>query len=526
MGFLKSYGIGFGALLLALAFILSSIVPERRAYVGSIAIFGMVLLVAGLWLDRVRVLALLKGRKVRAAGASAGYALTVLAVVILVNFLAARHHKRFDLTESKEFSLSEQTIKVLESLPREVSVTAFYPDAEPTKQKLEDLLGEYQYHTRRLSVSYIDPYTHPGDAKRYGISDPNTIVVESGKNESRVNTVDEESLTNAIIKVTKDREKVVYFTTGHGERDLSGSEKNGLSALKGALEKQHYTVKPLVMSQGVPDDASVVVITGPQKAFLEAEVRMVEEYLHKGGHLMVLQDPEGSPGLGAVLGEYGVAVGNDVVVDKVSRLFGGDYLLPLVPADGYDEFHAITKTFRYQTFYPLASSVEIKSSLPEGVTATKLAQTSPLSWAQPDSGELKTGHITLKEGSGTKGPITIAAAVSKKIDTGPGTATETASQKGTEAKSAAETRLVVFGDSDFLSNGYFNASGNGDLALNSIAWLAEQEELVSIRPKSSQPRIVVLSRQQVLYYFFTIVAVAPIAITVVGVAIWWRRKKL
>jgi ABC-type uncharacterized transport system involved in gliding motility auxiliary subunit len=241
---------------------------------------------------------------------------------------------------------------------------------------------------------------------------------------------------------------------------------------------------------------------------------------------MVLQDPEGDPGLGAVLGEYGVAVGNDVVVDKVSRLFGGDYLLPLVPADGYDEVHAITKTFRYQTFYPLASSVEIKSSLPEGVTATKLAQTSPLSWAQPDSGELKTGHITLKEGSGTKGPITIAAAVSKKIDTAPGTGTETASPKGTEAKSAAETRLVVFGDSDFLSNGYFNASGNGDLALNSIAWLAEQEELVSIRPKSSQPRIVVLSRQQVLYYFFTIVAVAPIAITVAGVAIWWRRKKL
>jgi len=524
--FLQGSAVGLGALLLALGFILSSVVPEHAVYVWSVTGFGFVLFVTGLWLNRDRVLALLKGKKVRAAGASAGYALTVLAVIVLVNFLAARHHRRFDMTESKEFSLSEQTIKILESLPRTVTVTAFYADAEPTRQKLEDLLGEYQYHTRKLEVHYIDPFTHPGDAKRYGITEANTIVVESGKNEDRVKTADEESLTNALIKVTKDRERVVYFTTGHGERDLAVSEKTGLSLLKGELEKQHYTVKPLVMSQGVPEDASVVVIAGPQKAFLDAEVKMVDDYLRRGGHLLYLQDPEDAPGLGPVLANYGLAVRADVVVDKVSRLFGGDYLLPLVPADGYDEFHPITKTFRYQTIFPLASSVEVKTSLPEGVTATKLAQTSPMSWAQPDSGELKTGHITLKEGSGTKGPVTIAAAVTKKIDQAPKPAAEPAKNKEDEAKPTAETRLVVFGDSDFMTNGFFNASGDGDLALNSIAWLSEQEELVSIRPKSSQPRIVVLSRQQVLYYFFTIVAIAPIAITVAGVAIWWRRKKL
>ena len=526
MNFLRGYAVGFGALLLALAFVLSSVAPERSTYVWSIGGFGFALFATGLWLNRERVLALLKGKWARAAGASAGYTLTVLAVIVLVNFLAARNHKRFDLTESKQFSLSEQTIKILESLPREVTVTAFYPDAEPSKGKLEDLLGEYQYHARKLSVKYIDPYTHPGDAKRYGINEANTIVIESGKNESRVNTVDEEALTNALIKVTKDREKVVYFTSGHGERDLSASEKNGLSLLKAGLEKQHYTVKPLVVGQGIPEDASVVVIAGPQRAFLEAEIKIVEDYLRKGGHLLYLKDPENDPGLGPVIAQYGLAVRDDVVVDKVSRLFGGDYLLPLVPPDGYDEFHPITKTFRYQTIFPLASSVEIKTSLPEGVTATKLAQTSPLSWAQPDNGELKTGRITLKEGTGTKGPVIIAAAATKKIDEAPKAAAVAAQNKGAETKSTSETRLVVFGDSDFLTNGFFNASGDGDLALSSIAWLSEQEELVSIRPKSSQPRVLVLSRQQSLYYFFTIVAIAPIAICVAGVAIWWRRKKL
>ena len=525
MKFLKGSAAGFGALLLALAFVLSGVVPERGAYVASIAVFGFVLLVAGLWLNRDRVVAVLKGKKARAAGASAGYTLTVLAVLILINFLAGRHHKRFDLTESKQFSLSEQTIKVLESLQREVSITAFYADAEPTKSKLEDLLGEYKYHTRRLNVQYIDPFTHPGDAKRYGITDANTIVVESGKNESRVSTADEESLTNALIKVTKDRDRIVYFTTGHGERDLAGGEKTGLTVLKGELEKQHYTVKPLVTRQGVPQDASVVVIAGAQKPFLDAEAKMIEEFLNKGGHLLVLEDPENESGLAPVLEPYGLAVRKDVIVDKVSRLFGGDYLLPLVSPDGYDEFHPITKTFRYQTIFPLACSVEIKSSLPEGVTATKLAQTSPLSWAQPDNGELKTGRITLKEGSGTKGPVTLAAVATKKLEA-PKAAVEPAKSKEEDSKPAAETRLVVFGDSDFLTNGFFNASGDGDLALNTIAWLSEQEDLVSIRPKTSQPRIVVLSRQQVMYYLLTIVLVAPLAITATGVAIWWRRKKL
>ncbi len=526
MKFLKGIGWGLGAILLALAVVVYGMVPEHATYVLAVGAFGLALVVAGLVLNRDRVIAVVQGKKARAAGASAGYTLTVLAVIVLVNFLSARHHRRFDLTESKSFSLSEQTVKILESLPREVTVTAFYREAEPTRQKLQDLLAEYRYHSPKLSVRYIDPDTHPGDAKRYGITEYGTIVVESGKNESRTSTPDEESLTNAMIKVTKDRERVVYFTTGHGERDLSVSERNGASLLKGELEKQHYTVKPLVLGQGVPQDATVVAVAGPQKPFLEAEVRMVQDFLQKGGHLLYLQDPETDPGLGNVLAAYGVSVRNDVVVDKVSRLFGGDYLVPLVPADGYDEFHPITKTFRFQTFFPIASSVEIKSSLPTGVTATKLAQTSPLSWAQPDNGELKTGHLTLKEGTGLKGPVPIAAAVTRKVDQAAPPPARPASTKEGESKSAAEVRLVVFGDSDFLSNGYFNASGNGDLALNVVAWLAEQEDLVSIRPKTSLPRIVILSPAEVRLYFWSIVALAPVTIAVVGVGIWWRRKKL
>jgi len=267
----------------------------------------------------------------------------------------------------------------------------------------------------------------------------------------------------------------------------------------------------------------VVVIAGPQKAFLDAEVKMIRDYLDRGGHLFFMQDPGGDAGLGEVLAGYGASVRHDVIVDKVSRLFGGDYLVPLVPADGYDAVHPITKAFRFQTFYPLAASVEIKASLPEGVTATRLAQTSPLSWAQPDNGELKSGRLTLNEGAGVRGPLVVGAAFTKKVAAA---AKPVEPAKDKPSPAPLEARLLVFGDSDFLSNAYFNASGNGDLALSGIAWLVEHEELVSIRPKTSLPSMLVLSRQQMFFYLWSIVAVAPLAVIVVGVGIWVRRKKL
>jgi ABC-type uncharacterized transport system involved in gliding motility auxiliary subunit len=527
---LKEYAGGAGALLIVLALILLTLVPERRTFVLSMGGFGALLLAAGLALNRDRVRAILKGRKARAAGASAGYALTVFAVITLVNFLAARHHKRFDLTENKAFSLSEQTIKVLESLPREVILTAFFREVEPTRQKLDDLLAEYRYHSPRLQVKYIDPDKSPGEVKRYGITEYGTIVVESGKQESRVNTADEESLTNALIKVTRDREKIVCFSDGHGERALEDTERDGLSLLKAALEKQHYAVRALRLNQPVPADASLVVVAGARVTLLPEEVRILGGYLEKGGRLLYLQDPETDPGFAEVLGRYGLRVRADVVIDKVSQLFGGDARIPMVPADGYDEVHPITKAFRYQTYFPLASSIEVRSDLPEGVAATRLAQTSPYSWGETSQEEFRRGRMTLDEKADTRGPVTIGVAVTRRT---PSAAPDASGPAGSgdakddaAAPSPAETRLLLFGDSDFISNAYFNASGNGDLALNAVAWLSEQEELVSIRPKTSTPSIVILTPQQVRYYFWSIVAMAPIAITVVGVGIWARRKKL
>jgi len=525
MRILRDWGVGVGALCVVLGLILDSIVPERRGYTLAITLFGALLLMAGLILDRRRIGAALRGRTARAAGASVGYTLTVLAVVVLVNFMAARHHRRFDLTENRDFSLSEQTIKVLEGLPREVTVTSFTRETDPGYQKLKDLLEEYTYRTSKLAVKFIDPDRNPGEVKRYNVTELGTVVIESGKSETRITTSDEEALTNAIIKVTSDKERTVYFTTGHGEHDINGTERDGLSALKGALEKQNYAVKALVLNQGVPADASALVIAGPDKPFLQAEVAMVADYAGRGGRLLLMQDPGTDPGFATLLSTYGATVRKDVVIDKVSQLFGGDARIPMVPPDGYDKLHPITKSFAYQTVYPLAASLDVKEPAPDGVTATKLAHTSEMSWGETSEEEFTSGRITLNEGVDTRGPLTVAAAFEKRA---PGDAAPAPGNTPDAAVPAAKppSRLVLFGDADFASNNYFNAGGNGDLALNSIAWLVEQGELISIRPKTAVPHIAVLSRAQILYYLWSIVAVAPLGIAAVGVAIWWRRKRL
>ena len=130
---------------------------------------------------------------------------------------------------------------------------------------------------------------------------------------------------------------------------VGDTERDGLSLLKGVMEKQNYVVKPLVLTQVVPADATAIVIAGADKPFLESEVKMIADYVGGGGRLMLMQDPGTDPGFGPLLEGFGAAVRRDVVIDKVSQLFGGDARIPMVAPDAYDTIHPITKTFGYQT---------------------------------------------------------------------------------------------------------------------------------------------------------------------------------
>jgi gliding motility-associatede transport system auxiliary component len=458
------------------------------------------------------------GRNLRFGTNLAIAAIVVLVIITLVEAISLRHSHRFDLTANKRYSLSPQSQQLLTGLPQPVKATAFYQDMQREREAAKDLLDQYAYYGKQFTYEFIDPDRNPGLAKHYGITSYGTIVLESGAKDEKVLVADEENLTNGLLKVMREGKKVVYFLEGHGEHSINNTERDGYAESKRAIESQNYLVKSLnLLTEGkIPDDASILIVAGPRKDLLEPEFAELTRFIERGGKVMFLVDPEGPPGLPKFLGDYGIQVVEGVVVDLVSRLFGGDFLMPVITT--YEQ-HPITKNFEVASFLPMALSVKTTDKMPEGVSAQVLAKTSPNSWLKRDLEELKTelrseGRPLLNERLDEKGPVPVAVV-----------ATVTLRRDGSPDKEPKKARIVVVGDSDFASNNYLNLSGNRDLFLNTVSWLAEEENLIAIRPKESGSFFTPVTANQERLVFWLSMIVLPAVVVGSGVATYiWRRQ--
>ena len=282
---------------------------------------------------------------------------------------------------------------------------------------MENLLELYAYHSGRIKFEFIDPDKNPGLVKRYDVTQDGTTVLEAGDKESRITTTSEEDVTNALIKVTRAEKKVIYFLDGHGEQSVDETGDNGYSTVKAELEKLGYEVKKqtLALADRFPKDCALLVVPGPQKDLLPNEYETIRTYLKGGGRVLFMVDPETPTLLPLFLADYGFKLENDIVVDTVSRLLGGDYFMPVVSEY---ETHAITDRFGYATFFPFARSVELAETKPEGATVTALAKTSPNSWSER---ELDQKEVKFTPDKDKQGPIGLAAVaeITVKAETPP-----------------------------------------------------------------------------------------------------------
>jgi gliding motility-associatede transport system auxiliary component len=458
------------------------------------------------------------------------FTVIVLAVVCILYSLAMQHNKRFDVTQAKRFTLAEQSVKLLQGLSYPIKVIGFYSLAERDRETFTDLIKQYAQHTDKLSYEVIDPDRQPALAKQYDITAYNTVVVEGNGKKEKISRVEEATLTNAILKVTRTTKKVVYFMTGHGEPALTDSERTGYSVAKQALEEQNYTVQELVLARQpqVPDDAAVVIVAGPRRDLLESEMEALSTFLGRGGHLFVMLDPETVPGLVTFVKRYGIEVGNDVVIETnpLGRLIGGDYLMPVVMTY---ERHAITKELgNVMTMFPVVRSVQVAKELPQGITAQGLAMTSTESWAETDLKALHEGHVAFDSDSDRRGPLSIAAVATISADkAGTSASTSEASEQPEKETSATPraARLVVLGDSEFANNNLFPVQGNGNFFLNTVSWLAEEEDLIAIRPrKGGGSGPVMLTAAQAPLIFWLPVVLLPLGVLGTGAVVFVRRK--
>src|SRR5437879_12317621 len=329
----------------------------------------------------------------------------------ILNFLGARHSVRWDFSETKRFTLAPQTARLLRELPRAVKVTGLTSDQSPVRLAYRDLIDSYQTRTAKLTVEFVDPEKKPGVARQYGITRPDTAVLESGKQETRITSASEQDLTNALIRVTKDEKKTVYFLTGHAEHALEDGSKEGYSFLKEALERQGYIVRSLSLyeSKTIPMKASVLVLAGPQKPVAPAEQLRLVDYVRTGGRLLLLLDPGSRAGLEGTLAAWGLRTDNRTVLDT-QTILGGDLTMPVVNTYGT---HEITQDLgQVFTMFPLARPISFLDSKSNEWVFHPLAKSSPRSWATPETPpDSTTQPRDFNPRKDTQGPLTLAAVV-------------------------------------------------------------------------------------------------------------------
>ncbi|MDO8461797.1 MAG: GldG family protein [Deltaproteobacteria bacterium] len=448
----------------------------------------------------------------------------VVAIVAVLYGIIDRRHIRWDFTAHKELSLSDQTKQVLSRLNQKVEIIAFFRRGEGfddvfIKRKVNDVLKEYSYLSPNIHFEMVDPDLEVQKALAENLTTDGTIIVRSGTQRKDIyksqlfgyDRSSEEALpeftgeslfTNAILTVTEGSKKVVYFLTGHGERNLEETGPNGYAQIKGYLEKENNEVKMLNLLTGspLPEDLSVLVIASPSMPLTENEEELLIGALKKVGRtasILILTDPLLPNPCPRIFNFLGVTAQNDLVIDpKKHFLLGPHYPAPLLSD------HEVTASLKNKGMSPifyLAKSLVKGKPTVDTFKTEDLLTTSAEAWGEINISEKVSPKF--EKGKDFAGPLTLAIAV------------------GGDAPHA-----IVVGDSDFVANGLIQIPGNMDLFLNMVSWLSGTRDSLAIRPTKPELRTISLTEGKARFIFYFTQFGYPALFLIAAGIVWWRRR--
>jgi ABC-type uncharacterized transport system involved in gliding motility auxiliary subunit len=468
-------------------------------------------------LDPNSVRELLTGRQARYGSNSLIITAAFVGILVVVNYLGYKNTKQWDLTADKSNTLAKETADVLKSLPSTVEAKAFFTtnsSVASSKESAKALLDQYVYAGNgKFKYEFIDPNKDPVAAQQAGITRDGTVVLYMGNAKQSVTSITETDLTGAMVRLMNPGSHVIYFLTGHGEYPISGSSDQSFTQLASALESKNYTVSTLnlLATAKIPEDASVIVVAGPKKPLSDTEVSLLDEYLKKGGSVVVMEDP----GVDTQFGDtpdplaidlahnYGIILGNDMVVDVYGyQAFQNPYF-----AVGYQYAnHPITQNMSTMgTGFQNARSVIMDSSVGTDYSKTQLILTVDQSWGETDLASIQDNTVKFDQGTDLAGPVSLAVVADD---------------------SSTKARLVVFGDSDFATNAYYGFYGNSEMIVNSIDWAAKEENLISLTPKTTVSRTLVQPQAYTMNLILLgSMILIPGIILIAGVGSWIARKR-
>lgn len=466
-------------------------------------------LIAGLWNYRTLFREFMSVKTTKEGMSMGAMILLTLILLAALNYLGAKKYKTFDFSSAQINSLSDQSRTLLKNLADDLQVLYFYQKGtegvEENRRAFIDLVKKYQDESPRVKLQFVEVNENPKLAEQYGVNKGSGLVfVDYKGRRNRIEKIDEQELTGALVKVTREKDKKIFFTIGHGERDFEETkEPSGLNAFKKLIEGNRYIVAPLNLNlaSDVPADADLVIVAGPQHEFLDHEKKALEKYIQRGGSLVVALKGQSKSGLSDWLSsKFGARVTSDYIAQVMDTPMGKAVNPQVTPVSQFSQTEAITKPFGRGDFVIMRlPGAVMREKLPEGVSFEDLART--------DANAMGFADTNFK-GAAKPGPFTVAAMLKGKF---PATAEK-------------EFNLVVFGDVDFLSNQMLYKNLNRDLALNTVAFLAREENVISITPKEVDVTQMQITETQFYLFIFGFIIPLPLILLAISGTLWYRRR--
>jgi ABC-type uncharacterized transport system involved in gliding motility auxiliary subunit len=438
----------------------------------------------------------------------------VVGLVGVFNFLSYQYPKKFDLTKNKLHTFSDQSERVLKGLKSEVKAELYGNFGSKEKYRL--LFDNYKKLSTQFKLELVDPNKEILRAKNAGIKKMDTLVLTHEGKTLTVDEISEEKVTNALIKLTQGKKTIICSVTGHGEAGINDQNQNGLAAIKKGLELQAYEVKEIVLPQetAIPSDSTAIMMVGTSKALFPSEIKALTDYFDQGGRAIIALEAQliasdQTKDLQTLLRSWGIDPKSGLIIDPLSRQLNADASVPLIFQ--YNTEHPVTKAINQQGYFPISRPIDPTSPEPVGIKTAWLAKTSPKAWSESDLASINKGAVQFNPNSDVAGPLnTAVAAWGKKAD----------------SKAMRDTRIVVFGSSQFANNSYSRFGSNSDFFLNAVSWAVEDENLISIRGKEDEAGKIELTQTEGTLIFWLSVVTVPLLISILGIIIWIRRKKL
>ncbi len=443
--------------------------------------------------------------------------LLMLAVAGMLAWLSTRYDYAADWTANRSNSLSEPSIKLLATLKDPVTITAYlYPD-QVLRRDITSYIERYQRHKPDISLTFIDPAKAPEKVRELGISASGEVLIEYQGRREKLRIISEPAVSSALQRLSVAGEHWVVFLTGHGERSTDGQSQADYGLFAKELRDKGLKVQAINLARTptLPENTSALVIASPQTNLLPGEVQIIRDYLKKGGNLLWLADPGTLAGLQPVADDIGAHWLNGTLIYPDYQLLGtGHPAVALVMDYGKSP---ITQDLDNISLFPAARAVQpVKDSAWQ---ATPLLATPERSWLESGAVQEK---MRLDEDAGdVKGPLLIGMTLQRNHpDYKP-----PEEMSFEEPEPAPQQRVVLVGDSDFLSNAYLKELGNQQIGTNIIQWLANRDSQLSIDIPVAKDVGLNVPPWAYMLIATAFIFVLPLVLITIGVSRWWLRRR-